>query len=40
MKGLPKGWVYTEDNADDKQEELRDPSRYGHLPPQLTLVQQ
>ena len=40
MKGLPKGWVYAKDNAEGKQEELRDLSQYGHLPPQLTLMQQ
>ena len=40
MKGLPKGWAYVEDNMEGRQGELRDPSWYGHLPPQLTHVQQ
>ena len=39
MKGLPKGWAYVEDNEAGKREELRDPNRYGHLPPWLTLAQ-
>ena len=40
MKGLPKGWVYAEDDKAVKREELRDPNRYGHLPPRLILAQQ
>ena len=40
MKGLPRGWVYIEDDEAGKCEELRNPSRYGHLPPQLILMQQ
>ena len=39
-KGLPKGWAYVEDDEEGKREELRDPSRYGHLPPQLIRAQQ
>ena len=39
-KGLPKGWVYVEDDEEGKREELRDPNRYGHLPPQLIRAQQ
>ena len=39
-KGLPKGWAYVEDDEEGKREELCDPSRYGHLPPQLIHVQQ
>ena len=39
-KGLPKGWAYVEDDEGGKHEELRDPSRYGHLPPQLIRAQQ
>ena len=35
-KGLPKGWVYVEDDEEGKREELHDPTRYGHLPPWLT----
>ena len=38
-KGLPKGWVYIEDDEEGKREELRDPNRYGHLPPQLIRAQ-
>ena len=40
MKGLPKGWVYTEDDEAGRREELRDPNWYGHLPPRLILAQQ
>ena len=40
MKGLPKGWAYVKDDVEGRQEGLRDPSQYGHLPPQLTHVQQ
>ena len=40
MKGLPKGWAYVEDDEEGKHEELRDPNRYGHLPPRLTHTQQ
>ena len=40
MRGLPKGWVYVEDDTEGKREGLRDPSQYGHLPPQLILAQQ
>ena len=39
-KGLPKGWAYVEDDEEGKREELRDPNRYGHLPPRLIHVQQ
>ena len=39
-KGLPKGWVYDEDDEEGKREELRNPSRYGHLPPRLIHAQQ
>ena len=39
-KDLPKGWAYVEDDEEGKREELRDPSRYGHLPPQLIRAQQ
>ena len=39
-KGLPKGWVYIEDDEEGKREGLQDPSRYGHLPPQLIRAQQ
>ena len=39
-KGLPKGWVYAEDDEEGKREELRDPNRYSHLPPQLIRAQQ
>ena len=39
-KGLPKGWVYAEDDEEGKHEELCDPSQYGHLPPQLIRAQQ
>ena len=39
-KGLPKGWAYVEDDEEGKREELRDPSRYSHLPPQLIRAQQ
>ena len=39
-KDLPKGWVYVEDDEEGKREELRDPNRYGHLPPQLIRTQQ
>ena len=39
MKDLPKGWVYIEDDEEGKREELRDPNRYGHLPPRLIHVQ-
>ena len=39
-KGLPKGWVYDEDDEEGKREELCDPSRYGHLPPRLIHAQQ
>ena len=39
-KGLPKGWVYVEDDEEGKHEELRDPTRYGHLPPRLIHAQQ
>ena len=39
-KGLPKGWEYVEDDEEGKCEELHDPNRYGHLPPQLICVQQ
>ena len=38
-KGLPKGWAYVEDDEEGKREELCDPSRYGHLPPQLIRAQ-
>src|ERR1700744_4228857 len=38
-KDLPKGWVYVEDDEEGKREELRDPNRYGHLPPQLIRTQ-
>ena len=40
MKGLPKGWVYVEDDKEGKRGELCDPSQYSHLPPRLILVQQ
>ena len=36
---LPKGWVYVEDDEEDKREELRDPNRCGHLPPRLIHAQ-
>ena len=39
-KGLPKGWAYVKDDEEGKREELRDPNRYGHLPPQLIHAQQ
>ena len=39
-RGLPKGWEYVEDDEEGKREELRDPNRYGHLPPQLIRAQQ
>ena len=39
-KGLPKGWVYVEDDEEGKREELRDLTRYGHLPPRLTRAPQ
>ena len=39
MKGLPKGWAYAEDDEEGKHEELCNPNRYGHLPPQLIRVQ-
>ena len=39
-KGLPKGWVYVEDDEEGKREELHDPNQYGRLPPQLIRVQQ
>ena len=38
-KGLPKGWAYVEDDEEGKREELRDPNRYGHLPPRLIHAQ-
>ena len=38
-KGLPKGWVYVEDDKEGKREELRDPNQYGHLPPRLIHAQ-
>ena len=37
---LPKGWAYVEDDEEGKREELRDPNRYGHLPPRLIHAQQ
>ena len=37
--GLPKGWAYVEDDEEGKREELRNPNRYGHLPPQLIRAQ-
>ena len=37
---LPKGWVYVADDEEGKCEELRDPNRYGHLPPRLIHAQQ
>ena len=40
MKGLPKGWVYAEDDEAGKRKELHDPNQYGHLPPRLILAQQ
>ena len=40
MKGLPKGWVYAEDDEAGRCEELCDPNQYGHLPPRLILMQQ
>ena len=39
-KGLPKGWVYVEDDEEGKHEELRDPNQYGRLPPWLIRAQQ
>ena len=36
---LPKRWVYVEDDEEGKREELRDPNRYGHLPPRLIHAQ-
>src|SRR6202012_1042122 len=39
-KGLPKGWAYVEDAEEGKREELRDPNRYGNLPPRLIRAQQ
>ena len=39
MKGLPKGWVYTEDDEVGKHEELRNLNQYSHLPPRLILAQ-